>query len=131
MIYSEREKQRIDNILAAFHTYIQSNPTFDIAYSEKVGYLWLQVNCFEETEPVVLHSVNELLKALFYEIICDEIYDARKINSEVHRLTPARKQKVQLKIMDILMKMDSDASYCMDYLDAYMKGPSYNFGFDD
>lgn len=68
MIYSPDEKQRMDNILEAFHDYISNHTFFDIVYSDKIGYFRIQVHDPDGEGLMVIHSVDKLLDVLFNEV---------------------------------------------------------------
>lgn len=44
MVYTQKEKQKIDNLLMVFGDYLAANKNVDIAYSEKSGYVRLIID---------------------------------------------------------------------------------------
>ena len=67
-------KDKLDTILKAFDDYIREHDFFDIVYSEKIGYVKLQVPHPDNEVPAVMNTPETLLDALFNEIINDVVF---------------------------------------------------------
>lgn len=63
MIYTPKEYQKIKEVLNAFQEYIEESYTFEIIYSTKMGFLWLDILPYEtgfyrmETAETLLHNL--------------------------------------------------------------------------
>lgn len=121
MIDSTEETRRMDNILNAFHDYIQAHTFFDIVHSEKIGYMRIQTEYPEEGDGlVVIRSVDTLLEILFTEVIYDVLFE----DSERDDFTVLSKddvKEIRRRITEILETLDSDQDYCLDFLDVCLK----------
>ena len=67
-------KDKLDAILDAFGDYIRAHDSFDIVYSEKIGYVKFQVPHPDNEVPAVMDTPETLLDALFNEIINDVVF---------------------------------------------------------
>lgn len=121
MIYSTDEKQRLDNILGAFHDYISNHTFFDIVYSDKIGYFRVQINDPDGEGLVVIHSVDKLLDVLFNEIINDIRFDKTREEHYFSKLSEDEMEEARRRITEILKNLDVDADYCLNFLDTYLE----------
>ena len=60
-------KDKLDAILKVFDDYIREHDFFDIVYSEKIGYVKLQVPHPDNEVPAIMDTPETLLDALFNE----------------------------------------------------------------
>ena len=112
---------KLDAILKAFADYIRNHDAFDIVYSEKIGYVKLQVPHPDNEVVEVLNTPEALLDALFLEIINDVVFAADNPQHENPALTEYEKTESRRRIMAILETMeDEDKARCLDFLDTYI-----------
>jgi len=83
MKYTPEEKQKMDKVMAAFADYVAQSKEIDIAYSDKSGYVRLIID--DGADPVffLMESCDDLLQMFYFDIFCDMVYDARRINPEL------------------------------------------------
>ena len=74
MFYTPEEYQKFTEMLDAFREYLDDTYLFEIIYSSKMGYLWVDVVSFESSF-YRLASARELLENLCWCIYCDVIHD--------------------------------------------------------
>ena len=117
-------KDKLEAILNAFGDYIKAHDCFDIVYSEKIGYVKLQVPHPDNEVPVVMNTPEALLDALFNEIINDVVFspDNPQQEHDDQTLTEYEEAESRRRIMAILETMQGDdkARY-LDFLDTYIK----------
>lgn len=121
MIYSAKEKQRMDNILKAFDNYIANHTFFDIVYSDKIGYFRIQVVNPDEEGLVVIHSVDKLLDVLFNEIINDILYSEGGEERDTAEMSEEERDEARRRGTKLLEPLSEDADYCLDFLDTYLE----------
>lgn len=80
MIYTQEEKNKIDNALHAFAEYTADNTEFDIAYSDKTGYVRLIID--EHADPFffTLSNFDDLMDMFCMEIVYDEVKRQLELN---------------------------------------------------
>ena len=117
MVYTEAEKNKIDNILKAFSGFIREQNYFDIVCSEKVGYVHLVVEMIEEP-PSIIATAKEMLDTLCEEVINETVFSPRNPS---HRLTAEAKTESRNRLMAIIMQMEEDREYCLDYAARYVQ----------
>lgn len=80
MIYTQEEKNKIDNALHAFAEYTADNTEFDIAYSDKTGYVRLIID--EHADPFffALSNFDDLMDMFCMEIVYDEVKRQLELN---------------------------------------------------
>lgn len=73
MVYTPEEKKKMDNALYAFAEYTAVNTEFDIAYSDKTGYVRLIID--EHADPFffTLSSFEDMIDMFCMEIVYDEV----------------------------------------------------------
>ena len=117
MVYTEAEKNKIDNILKAFSGFIKEQDYFDIVYSEKMGYIKLLVEM--ESEPVsVIATAEEMLDTLCDEAIAETVFSPQNPS---HRLTPEAKTESRSRLMAIITQIEEDREYYLDYVTQYIQ----------
>lgn len=122
MIYSVDEKQKLDDILSAFHAYIHAHPCFDIVYSEKIGYVRVNVEDPNDGGVRVIRSADQLLDVLFNEIINDIRFDESGGQHLFPALSADEADKARCRIAEILqtMRPEAAADDCLHFLDEYL-----------
>ena len=122
-------KDKLDAILNTFGDYIRAHDFFDIVYSEKIGYVKLQVPHPDNEVPVVMNTPETLLDALFNEIINDVVFspDNPQQEHDDTTLTEYEESESRRRIIAILETMPGgDKSSYLDFLDTYIKEYSEN-----
>lgn len=72
MVYTAEEYRKLADMMEAFCEYVNDAYTFEIVYSSKMGYLWLDVAPFEAGY-YRLTSAQALFENLCWCIYCDVI----------------------------------------------------------
>ena len=123
-------KDKLDVILKAFDDYIREHDCFDIVYSEKIGYVKLQVPHPESEVPTVMDTPETLLVALFNEIIIDVVFspdNPQKEHSDP-TLTGYEDAESRRRIIAILEKIqDENKARYLDFMDTYIKQYPENY----
>jgi ribosome-binding protein aMBF1 (putative translation factor) len=73
-LYSPEEKEEIENVIAVFSEYIKESAYVDIVWSDKLGYVFLNIdldNLSIDMEPIIIESADEMVQELLYEISND------------------------------------------------------------
>lgn len=127
MIYPKGEKQKLDNILSAFHNYIQTHAYFDILYSDKIGYVRIKVEDPDDGEGlIVIRSTGKMLDVLFNEIINDVRFADQSKRHFSERLTEEEAGEARRRIAAILKTMGQEGGDYLHFLDTYLAGYPYN-----
>ena len=123
MVYTAEEKSRMDYLLNTFGDYIRSNKEFDIAYSEKLGYLSLVINTkhgiIEDVSP--LKDFDALLEELFLQIGNDVLALKMAGYHDDIELFPVEMVEFRRRVEPILNTMSQDREYCLAKLDYYLE----------
>ena len=124
MFYSAKTKQKFENILKAFESYIDSQNNFDIVFSKKIGYMRIYTKYPEDLGLRRLHTPEAMLDALFNEIVSDVVYSPENLKKEHDDcdLTEYEKNESRRRIAAILETME-DGEY-LSFLDEYMRKQS-------
>ena len=80
MVYTPEEKKKMDNAVHAFAEYTEANTEFDIAYSDKTGYVRLIID--EHADPFFfpLNDFDDLMDMFCMEIVYDEVKRQLELN---------------------------------------------------
>lgn len=73
-MYTQKQKQEIDRVISVFSDYIHTNKNLDVVWSEKLGYVLLNISPDEDTlimEPELIEDGEHLLQLLLSEISLD------------------------------------------------------------
>ena len=113
----------MDYLLATFEDYIRSNKEFDIAFSEKVGYLSLVINTkhgiIEDVSP--LKDFDALLEEMFLQIGNDVLALKMTGYHDEIELFPVEMVEFRRRVEPILNTMTQDREYCLAALDYYLE----------
>ena len=121
MFYSAEEKSRMDYLFATFGDYIRGNKTFDIVYSDKLGYLTIDIQREEIETAEQLEDYDALLKELFFQISSD-VRALKMIGyHDDIDLFPEEIVEVHRRAVPILNTMTQDREYCLAALDYYLE----------
>ena len=109
---------KLEAILKAFADYIRDNDSFDIVYSEKIGYVKLQVPHPDKEVPEVMATPEILLDALFLEIVNEVVFSPDNPWHDGLTMTEYEETESRRRITAILETMeDGDKACCLDFLD--------------
>lgn len=111
----------MDNILAAFQGYIQTHPSFDIVYSEKIGYIRLNVEDPDAEDLTIIESADDLLEILFDEIINDVRFGNKQKRRRSSNLSESDKIEIRRQITDILKTVTIESEHCLEFMDSYLE----------
>lgn len=73
MVYTPEEKLKMDNVIQAFAEYTAASTEFDIAYSEKTGYVRLIIDECADSCFFPLSCFGELVDMFCMEIVSEEV----------------------------------------------------------
>lgn len=80
MVYTQEEKKKMDNALQAFAEYTAASTEFDIAYSDKSGYVRLIIDEGADAVFFLINDFEDLVDMFCMEIVSDEIKRKTDIN---------------------------------------------------
>lgn len=120
MIYTQEEKKKMDNTLQAFAEYTAASTEFDIAYSEKSGYVRLIIDEGADAVFFLLNGFEDLVDMFCMEIVSDEVkqkYDENPFlkNQDVDYDT------IRLRLQNYIDKMEEAyQQQAMSVVNAYV-----------
>lgn len=92
-IYAPETKTAIDKVIAVFQDYIKTCPYFDVLRSDKVGYIYLNIDTASgrigDMGVVLIESAEELLDHILYEFAVD------KMEEGGHTVDPTEASKIE------------------------------------
>ena len=92
-IYAPETKAAIDRVIAVFQDYIKTCPYFEVLWSDKVGYIYLNIDTASgrvgDIEVVLIESAEELLDHLLYEFAVDTMEEGG------HTVDPTEASKIE------------------------------------
>ena len=92
-IYTPETKAAIDKVIAVFQDYIKTCPYFDVLWSDKVGYIYLNIDTasgrISDMGVVLIESAEELLDHLLYEFAVDTMEEGG------HTVDPTEASKIE------------------------------------
>ena len=72
MGYTQKEKAKMDLLVSAFQSYLDTKKDYDLLYSKKAGYLWISLHSGRDDLCFRVRSYNELLRSIIGEYLLDE-----------------------------------------------------------
>lgn len=104
MVYTRKEKQKIDSLLMVFGDYLATNKNVDIAYSEKSGYVRLIIDECADSVFFKIESFDDMLEMFFYDVLSDEVdaawrKDPNLTNQTMDYSIPYKRLKVYVDVM--------------------------------
>lgn len=92
-IYSPETKAAIDRVIAVFQNYIKTCPYFEVLWSDKVGYIYLNIDTASgrvgDMGVVQIESAEEFLDHLIYEFAVDTMEEGG------HTVDPTEASKIE------------------------------------
>ena len=92
-IYAPETKTAIDKVIAVFQDNIKTCPYFDVLWSDKVGYIYLNIDTasgrISDMGVVLIESAEELLDHILYEFAVD------KMEEGGHTVDPTEASKIE------------------------------------
>ena len=92
-IYAPETKAAIDKVIAVFQDYIKTCPYFEVLWSDKVGYIYLDIDTVSgrvaDIGVVLIDSAEELLDHLLYEFAVDTMEEGG------HTVDPTEASKIE------------------------------------
>ena len=92
-IYAPETKAAIDRVIAVFQDYIKTCPYFEVLWSDKVGYIYLDIDTASgrvaDMGVVLIESAEELLDHLLYEFAVDTMEEGG------HSIDPTEASKIE------------------------------------
>lgn len=80
MVYTPEEKMKMDNVIQAFAEYTAASTEFDIAYSDKTGYVRLIIDEGADQFYFHLGGFDDLVDMFCMEIVSEEVEKQLKKN---------------------------------------------------
>ena len=80
MVYTLEEKKKMENVLAVFAEYTASHSEFDVAYSDKTGYVRLIIAACADRFFFPLSDFNDLVNMFCMEIVSEEVESQLEMN---------------------------------------------------
>lgn len=83
MTYSQEEQEEMRDIIAAFQDFIDASNTFEIVFSSKLGFLWLEILPVG-IRVLELESAQALRKCLYrriYAVVIQKKHDENQIKA--------------------------------------------------
>ncbi len=83
MLYDEKNKAEIERVYSVFQDYIQSSPNLEWIWSDKVGYILMEISTKQRTvdESIVILNAEMLCDRLLYEICIDVLMQTKSEHS--------------------------------------------------
>ena len=92
-IYAPETKAAIDKVIAVFQDYIKTCPYFEVLWSDKVGYIYLDIDTASgrvaDIGVVLIDSAEELLDHLIYNFAVDTMEEGG------HTVDPTEASKIE------------------------------------
>lgn len=74
MLYTKEQKKELDEIVAAFESYLKDSEYLELVWSDKIGYILLKISMSDRSiplAPVIIEDGEMLCEELFSEIATD------------------------------------------------------------
>lgn len=107
MVYTSDEKKRMDNVLAAFADYTAASNEFDIAYSDKTGYVRLIVAEYADQVFFPLQGFEDLMDMFCMEFVFEGVEKQLKNNPSLKN-TDVDYDSIRLRLQGYIDAMEED-----------------------
>jgi len=111
MLYTPEYKQEMEKIMNAFGDYIREQESWDIIYSEKIGYIRIQIYKSQVEDALWLATPKKLMYIIFREMIHDVVFSSKKPTRgyDDSVLTEYEETESRRRITAILATMDDES----------------------
>lgn len=116
MRYTPEEKQSMDRVVAAFSHYLEEGATFDIAYSDRSGFVKLIDDEGAEQYYFYIDNLQDMLGMFFHEMGLDAVSSALRENPDL-TVKEMDYGVLRPQIYPILEKLGRDKEYAIGLLE--------------
>ena len=105
--YTPTEKEEIEKVIAIFAQYIKDSPYADIVWSDKLGYVFLNIdlgNSSIEMEPIIIKNAEGLIQQLLSEI-SNDVMDNTSHEFSLAEAPLEVQQEIQRRFSEYLDKL--------------------------
>lgn len=97
-MYTAEQNQEIEKVIEVFHDYIQNTGNFDVLWSDKLGYVYLN-GILEDRDdvcmaPMVLRDGETLCDEIIYHIACD-VMESKGKSQDLYSCTEKEKEEIR------------------------------------
>lgn len=107
MVYTSDEKKRMDNVLAAFADYTAASKEFDIAYSDKTGYMRLIIAECADQVFFPLQGFEDLMDMFCMEFVFEGVKKQLENNPSLKN-TDVDYDSIRLRLQGYIDAMEED-----------------------
>jgi hypothetical protein len=97
-MYTTEQNKEIEKVMAVFHDYIQNTKYFDVLWSDKLGYLYLNGISDDRDHlcmaPVVLRDGESLCDEIVYHI-ANDVLESRGKSHDLYLCTEIEKKEIR------------------------------------
>ena len=120
VVYTKEQNKEIEKVIVAFADYIRKTRHFDVLWSDKIGYVFLDGICKGNDDlgmaPVVLRDGKTLCKEIAYHMACDVV--EKENGGKLHDLDlcTVSEQKEIRKALSVYMEQLPEYAHLIDQL---------------
>ena len=119
MKYTPEEKKRMDKLLEVFADFLAETTEFDVAYSEKSGFVRLVLAECSEAIFFPIFDFDDMLEMFYFDVVSDEVMaafyrDESLTNKTFDYRIPHR------RLFKIVSNLDEDREYALAKLDDFI-----------
>lgn len=107
-MYTQEQNREIEKVMNAFADYIRDTPRFDLLWSDKVGYVFLDGISEEHDDfcmaPIILRDGETLCEEIIYHIACDVMEEKGK-SHDLRLCGPVEREEIQKRLLPYLRQL--------------------------
>ena len=99
MLYTKKQKEEIEKVLSVFGEYIKSSPYLDLVWSDKLGYILLQIelkyrNVFQDN---IIENAEQLCAKLLEEV-ADDVLQMTGNEHSMQEADPLERAEIEKRL---------------------------------
>ena len=107
-MYTQEQNREIEKVMNAFADYIRDTPHFDLLWSDKVGYVFLDGISEEQDDfcmaPIILRDGETLCEEIIYHIACDVVEEKGK-SHDLRLCGTEEREEIQKRLLPSLRQL--------------------------
>ena len=127
MLYTKKQKEEIEKVLSVFGEYIKSSPYLDLVWSDKLGYILLQIelkyrNVFQDN---IIENAEQLCAKLLEEV-ADDVLQMTGNEHSMQEADPLERAEIEKRLAVYAEKLPEYGYLVKRVLEELAKPQSYN-----
>lgn len=119
MVYTQKEKERMDRLLEIYRRFLAQSEDVDVVYSEKVGYVRLIVDECADPFFFRIEDFEHMLSDFVMDVVYEEVKKAYEQDDDLTNQT-MNYELPRKRMQDYVKDLDGDRECALSLIEKYI-----------